>query len=167
MKKLIIGREAKVDIEGYAKGVPAKIDTGADGSAIWASNIHVNKDNELCFCLFDKKSDFYTGEEIRTKDFSVAEVKSASGHLKLKFCPRFSITIAGVTMKVRFGLCDRSTHKYPILIGRRTLSEKFLVDVSKDEGLIVSRHERSRNLRKKLKENPYKFYKEYYLKEDE
>ena len=42
-----------------------------------------------------------------------------------------------------------------------------LVDVSKDEGLIVSRHERTRNLRKKLKENPYKFYKEYYLKEDE
>ena len=166
MKKLIIGREARVDIDGYAKGVPAKIDTGADGSAIWASNIRVNKDNELCFCLFDETSEFYTGEEIRTKDFTVSDVKSASGHKKLKFCPYLTITISGVTLRTRFGLSDRSTHKYPILIGRRTLSEKFLVDVSVDEGLIQPKHENSRGLRKKLKENPYKFYKEYYLKED-
>lgn len=167
MNKLVIGRDAMVDIEGYAKGVPAKIDTGADSSAVWASNIYVNKDNELCFCLFDKDSEYYTGEEIRTKDFSVSEVKSASGHLKLKFCPYLTLVISGVAIRTRIGLSDRSTHKYPILIGRRTLSEKFLVDVSKEEGLNLSRHERSRQLRKKLKENPYKFYKEYYLKEDE
>lgn len=56
MKKTIIGREVKVDIDGIASGIPAKVDTGADGSAIWASSIRVDEEGNLRFYLFDKAS---------------------------------------------------------------------------------------------------------------
>ena len=46
-EKQLIGREARVDIIGDIDNVPAKIDTGADGSAIWASNIHIDDNNNL------------------------------------------------------------------------------------------------------------------------
>ena len=95
MEKAIIGREVKVDIDGIASGIPAKVDTGADGSAIWASRIRIDEEGYLHFYLFDKSSPFYTGEEIVTKDYSVTEVTSASGHVLIKFCPYFKIKIAG------------------------------------------------------------------------
>ena len=77
----------------------------------------------------------------------------------------FKINIAGKTIRARFGLSDRSKHRYPILIGRRTISGKFLVDVSTDENLIPLR-DHHRYLRDELEANPYEFYKKYYLKED-
>ena len=166
MKKTTIGREVSVDIEGIASGIPAKVDTGADGSAIWASRIRMDKEGYLHFYLFDKSSPLYTGQEIVTKDYTVTEVKSASGHVLIKFCPYFKIKLAGKTIRVRFGLSDRSKHRYPILIGRRTISGKFLVDVSKDEGLIPLGSHRSDRLRDELEVDPYEFYKKYYLKED-
>lgn len=160
-KKKTIGREVLVDIEGLVEGVPAKVDTGADASAIWASNIRVNENDELCFYLFGPESSLYTGEEIRTKDFTVASVKSASGHIVIKFCPTLTLKIKGVKVSARIGLCDRSKHRYPMLLGRRTISGRFLVDVSLEEGLSLSKNEQTLKLRSELKKNPYEFYKKY------
>ena len=67
-KKLaMIGSTEYVDIAGISR-VPAKIDTGADSSAVWASDIEMKKDGTLVFSLFGKSSPFYTGEKIKTKD---------------------------------------------------------------------------------------------------
>ena len=52
LEKDIIGRETRIDIGEDIHGVPAKIDTGADGSAIWASAISIDDQNRLCFKLF-------------------------------------------------------------------------------------------------------------------
>ena len=46
-RKAIIGRDAFVALAGVAENVPAKVDTGADTSAIWASDIFVDKDLKL------------------------------------------------------------------------------------------------------------------------
>ena len=42
-KKTIIGRNVKIHFN-RRMDVPAKVDTGADSSAVWASNIRVGKD---------------------------------------------------------------------------------------------------------------------------
>ncbi|HSW90725.1 MAG TPA: hypothetical protein VLF64_01885, partial [Candidatus Saccharimonadales bacterium] len=59
----IIGRADRIDLPelGFL-GVPAKVDTGAKTSAIWASNI-VERDGGLAFTLFDESYTLYTGEE--------------------------------------------------------------------------------------------------------
>lgn len=161
--KSIIGRNVKIDFGRRAIGVPAKVDTGADGSSIWASNIRVDKNGILKFSLFGKGSPYYNGKVFRRTDYSVAMVKSASGHEIIKYRTHFTITIAGKKIKALFGLSDRSAHNFPVLIGRRTLSGKFLVDVSMSE-VKNPKKTRTIELNKELAEDPRKFYKKYHQK---
>jgi len=164
-QKDIIGRETKIDIGNNIHGVPAKIDTGADGSAIWASDIKIDEQNRLCFKLFGEGSPFYTGRTLKRTDYSVASVKSASGDKNIKFRTHISIVIKGRRIKVLFGLCDRSTHTYPVLIGRRTLNGKFIVDVSQHEGIYQHlKKTKTVALNKKLAKDPQDFYQNYYPK---
>ena len=160
--KDIIGREVLVDFGEETGVVPAKVDTGADSSAVWASDIFVDKENILHFKLFGKKSKYYTGIEHTTKNFSVARTKSSLGETAIKFRVKLPIMIAGHKITTSFGLSDRSTHNYPILIGRRTLSGKFLVDVSLSDNLVKIKKNTPAGLNDKMKKNPYKFYKENY-----
>ena len=48
-EKSVIGSTEFVDFGERAQKVPAKIDTGADSSAVWASNISIDKDGVLKF----------------------------------------------------------------------------------------------------------------------
>ena len=73
---------------------------------------------------------------------------------------KLPIKLAGYTIRASFGLSDRSTHNYPVLIGRRTLSGRFLVDVSQTEDLVKAKKNTPTNLNEEMKQNPYKFYKE-------
>lgn len=164
-RKDIIGRETRIDFSRSIQGVPAKIDTGADGSAIWASDIHIDNKNRLCFKLFGEGSPYYTGRTLTRTDYSVVCVKSASGDVVLKFRTHISVKIKGRRIRVLFGLCDRSTHTYPILIGRRTLSGKFIVDVAQHEGIYPTlKKTKVANLNKKLAKDPQEFYQKYFLK---
>lgn len=162
LQKDIIGRNVRVDFGRRAVGVPAKIDTGADGSAVWASNIRVDKDGVLKFCLFGEGSPYYNGKVFKRTDYSVAMVRSASGHEIMKFRTHFTIRLGGRRMKVLFGLSDRSAHEYPVLIGRRTLAGKFLVDVTQAE--VSPRKPTGRRYNQELKKDPHAFYKKYHQK---
>ena len=163
-EKIVIGRETRIDFGKYAIGVPAKVDTGADGSAVWASHIRVDKEGRLCFRLFDEASPYYTGRVLKRTQYTVAQVKSASGNITLKFQAYITVKICGKRIKVLFGLSDRSTHNYPVLIGCRTLRGKFIVDVAKNEGIYSPKKTKSIKLRKQLAKNPRNFYKNVYLK---
>ena len=162
-QKTIIGRNVKVDFGRRAVNVPAKVDTGADGSSVWASNIRVDKDGVLKFSLFGKGSPYYNGKVFRRTDYSVAMVKSASGHEIIKYRTHFTITLAGKKIKALFSLSDRAAHNFPVLIGRRTLSGKFLVDVNMNE-IESPKKSPTFNLNKELARNPYKFYKKYHYR---
>jgi hypothetical protein len=166
LEKKVVGRNANVDFVGYADGVPAKIDTGADGSAVWASDIFVDKENVLHFKLFGKSSPHYTGKEITTKDFSIVLTRSSSGDIVMKYTVKLSVRIMGKRIRAKFGLSNRSTHNYPVLIGRRTLKGKFVVDVSKKTEFAERKKKTTPKLNKIMKEDPYKFYKEHYLNEN-
>ncbi|MEO6513097.1 MAG: RimK/LysX family protein [Candidatus Saccharimonadales bacterium] len=111
--------------------VPAKVDTGADSSAIWASNISEAR-GKLHFTLFDKMSPFYTGEVIVCDKYSVASIKNSFGQTEFRYRVSLKVTIAERTINVRFTLANRENNRYPILLGRRTLHGKFIVDVSRD-----------------------------------
>jgi glutathione synthase/RimK-type ligase-like ATP-grasp enzyme len=107
--------------------VPAKIDTGADSSAIWASDIK-ETDSQLSFVLFAKKSPFYTGKPIIALEYQVISVKNSFGQAELRYKVPLKLVLGGRTIQAKFTLADRSKNRYPVLIGRRTLSGKFLVD---------------------------------------
>ena len=66
--KEIIGIVELVSIGKRAIDIPAKIDTGADSSSIWASNIRVDKNGVLRFSLFGEGSPYYNGKIYKRKN---------------------------------------------------------------------------------------------------
>lgn len=125
-----IGTSEAVSLPDFGlENVPAKVDTGADSSAIWASNIF-EKDGELHFTLFDPSSTYYRGEEVKTRKYSLVTVKNSFGQKEVRYKVSMKFRIANRTINVRITLANRSMNRYPILIGRRTLKGKFIVDVS-------------------------------------
>lgn len=158
----VIGSNTMVEIIGHASDVPAKVDTGADSSAIWASNIKVSRDGILSFTLFGKTSPYYTGEVITRKAFKAAVVRSSSGHEQIRYRIELPARISGKRLRIGFYLADRSPHNFPILLGRRTLNKKFLVDVSIRE--YVRPRKDPQGLNRELLKDPYKFHKKHYKK---
>jgi len=157
-QKRVIGATEYVSIGKYMS-IPAKIDTGADASSIWASNIHVDKDGTLRFCLFGKDSPLYTGKIFKRTEFGVARVKSSNGTSQLRYRTHLTINIAGKLVRANLYLADRSTQAFPIIIGRRTISNKFLVDVSKKK--IALQKPLRGGLNEELRADPYGFHKKY------
>jgi len=132
-KLTTIGSKVLVDFPTLTfLGVPAKVDTGADSSSIWASNIK-EKDGILSFCLFGPTSPFFTGETIEVAKFSLISVKNSFGATEYRYKVNLPIKLAGRTINANFTLADRSKNSQPILIGRRTLKGKFLVDVGRKD----------------------------------
>ena len=161
----IIGSTMYVSIGNHEK-IPAKIDTGADSSSVWVSNIEVTEDEKLHFTLFDKKSPLYTGEIIECDDFSVSVIRSSNGTEQIRYRTTIPVKIKGHIVKASMTLSDRSKNHFPILIGRKTLSGRFLVDVSISEVKRPRPNKRTNPLRKELKENPYKFHQKYIKRVD-
>jgi len=157
--KVIIGRTEHIVIPSEsARKIRVKIDTGADRSSIWASNIAMSSDGELSFTLFAPESKFYSGTVYRTKNFEASRVRSAHGDLQVRFRVYLTIILGGKKIRGTFTLADRSKNKYPALIGCKILNKKFLVDVSK--GFI--RENRSDDLTQELKLDPKAFFEKYY-----
>lgn len=154
----VIGNSVFFEVAGI-KNVPAKIDTGAATSSIWASNINMNTDNELEFTLFSPESEHYTGEVIKTSEYKVRRVRSSTGQDQLRYIVPISTKIKGRRIRINFTLASRGSNKFPVLIGAKTLKGKFLVDVSDREIPIPNRTEGIWNRR--LREDPYAFHQKY------
>jgi hypothetical protein len=151
--KNIIGRAERVGFPTLAlKGVPAKIDTGADASSIWCSKFEI-KDGKLRCVFFGKGSEFYTGEvvEFDAKNVDLTRVANSFGHKQIRYKIKIPMTIKGRKIKATFTLTDRSTKLYPVLIGRSTLKGKFLVDVGRGSPLHEEEGARIKRLRKEMR----------------
>ena len=147
--KKTIGRADRVDLPEHGLfGVPAKVDTGAKTSAVWASNAHVRGDL-LVFTFFGPESPLYTGEEHTAVDFEQVAVSSSSGHTEVRYKLPLLLKVRGKKIRANFTLADRSQQAYPVLIGRNALRGKFLVDVKRGRPDRQSEQERRNELRSK------------------
>ena len=162
-EKSIIGSTEFVNFGEQVQKVPAKIDTGADSSAVWASNICVDKDGALKFSLFGKGSPYYNGKIFKRTDYSVVRVRSSMGQEQIRYRTHFWVKLGGRKIKMLMNLSDRSKNEFPVLIGRRSISGKFLVDVSR-KNVRRKKPSVTASLNEEIKLNPYEFYKKYHQK---
>jgi hypothetical protein len=148
----IIGRADKMDLpEQGLFGIPAKTDTGAKTSAIWATNIH-ERDGALVFTFFGPKSPLYTGQEQTAKRFTRVMVASSIGAEQMRYKVILLVRIKGKKIRAAFTLADRSRQAYPVLIGRNVLRGKFLVDVKAGRPDYSSEYRRSEQLQHELEQ---------------
>jgi hypothetical protein len=131
-----IGPVEKVDLlELRLCGVPARVDTGAKTSAIWASDISEDQ-GILRFVLFGPGSPFYTGEMLQFHRYGLRTIISSMGDVEKRYVVRMLVSLSGRKIRATFTLANRSQQAYPMLVGRNILRGKFVVDVMQEQPLI-------------------------------
>lgn len=148
----IIGRAESVDLLDFKlAGITAKVDTGADSSSIWVSNIE-EKSGGLEFVLFGPGNPFYTGkiQQFSKADYTRTIVANSFGHKEMRYKVKLRIALKERSIRATFTLSDRSQKTYPILLGRRLLQGKFLVDVSSGNPLLAEEAMHSARLEREL-----------------
>lgn len=108
--------------------IPARIDSGAKTSTVWASDIREEK-GVLKFTLFDTSSEHYSNKAVETRSFSRRVVTSSNGQAEERYVVKLAVTLAGRKIRASFTLANRSLQAYPVLVGRNILRGKFLIDV--------------------------------------
>lgn len=166
-QKAIIGRTADVVILSEDNlTIPAKVDTGADGSSIWASELSMSDDGILSFCLFAKGSEYYSGRRHVAKTFTASAVRSAHGTLQVRYKIELSVIIEKRKIRASFTLADRSLNTYPALIGCRLLNNKFIVDTSIGRREQAEKAAGDGRFNAELREDPVGFFEKYHLENE-
>ena len=128
--KQIIGRRELVDFpELCLTEIYAKIDTGAYSNTLHCHDIYV-KEKKLCFKVLDTTHPVFSQKEHCFREFSQKKIKNSFGEVEERYLIKTKIKIAGRVIKSIISLTDRGNMRYPVLIGRRLLKNKFVVDVS-------------------------------------
>lgn len=130
MNKLeTIGSSVKINFPRLGlNNVPARVDTGAKTSAIWATIIK-EEDNLLYFTLFADNSPHYLDLVYITPHYRKKRVRSTSGITERRYVVKLVVEINGRFINASFTLANRHRQVYPILIGRNILRGKYIVDI--------------------------------------
>jgi hypothetical protein len=130
----IVGSKEQIsilDLELY--DLDAKVDTGADSNALHCDDIVVDeKSNIVHFTLLDEVHPAYHGKKMSLPLFKIKKVRSSNGQLQLRPSIKVNVAFFGKIYESVISLTNRADMKYPMLIGRKFLSGRFLVDVSKE-----------------------------------
>lgn len=128
MNKKIIGRLDKADFpELNLSEISIKIDTGAYTSSIHCENIE-ERENGLHCTFLDKEHPEYNHKPFIFKSYNKIRVKSSNGIAQSRFEIKSTIEIFNKVYKISLSLSNRKEMKYPVLLGRKFLNKKFIVD---------------------------------------
>ena len=131
MDKRVIGRREKIsilDLELY--DLDAKVDTGADSNALHCDDISLEEEGYVSFRLLDEVHESYHGKKMRMPLYKIKRVKSSNGEVQLRPSIKVRVSFFGKRYTTVLSLTNRADMKFPMLIGRRFLNHRFLVDVS-------------------------------------
>lgn len=135
--KLTIGRVDKANFPDLSlKDIDIKIDSGAYTSSIYCSKIkEFTKENEqfISFTLLGPEHKLYTNKQFTFKKYSAKKVKSSNGQSEERFMIQTTIEIFNTSFPIYLTLSERKEMKFPILIGRKFLNKKFIIDPSKKD----------------------------------
>jgi hypothetical protein len=126
----IIGRREIVNFPDLGLfGLVAKTDTGANTSALHCHDVRV-ENGVLFFKLLDESHPEYDDREHRFEEFEEKLIRNSFGQSELRYVVRTTIVLGKRKILSIISLSDRAQMRYPVLIGRRLLKNRFIVDVS-------------------------------------
>ena len=125
----IIGRHDRVDLpELKLENIRAKVDTGAYTSSLHCQYADV-VDGKLEFILLDEEHPEFTGIKYTWEDYQERNIKNSFGEVERRFIIQTTIRIFGEEILTSFSLSNRGALRFPVLIGRKVLRNRFHVDV--------------------------------------
>ncbi|MBN8575471.1 MAG: RimK/LysX family protein [Cyclobacteriaceae bacterium] len=130
---LTLGRSDRVDMPKLGlTDIHAKIDTGAYTSSLHCSRVEV-VNGVLEFVLLDEEHPEFTGMKFVFKKFKQREIKNSFGEAELRYVIKTTIRIYHHLIRAEFSLSNRGNLKFPVLLGRKILRNRFLIDVTKKD----------------------------------
>ena len=146
----IIGRIDKGDFpELKLQNISIKVDTGAYTSSIHSHEIkevELNGKKHIEFKLLDPSHLKYRDKIFKVKNYKVKTIKSSFGTVEQRFIIKTNIVIFDHEYPIELSLSERSDMKYPILLGRRFLNNRFIVDTSQKNISIKLKREKKKNI---------------------
>lgn len=131
----VIGRLESIDFpEWNLFNIDAKIDTGAYTSSLHCHHIKLYEEagkEYVKFNLLDPSHETYNDKLFKLPIHRKKVVKSSNGETEERYVVKTTVKIHDNILKAELSLTDRSEMRYPVLIGRKLLNGRFLVDVSR------------------------------------
>jgi hypothetical protein len=130
-EKSVIGRSELIHFMDFnIADVPAKVDSGAYRSSVHASNIELSDDGaKLSFTIFGDHPVFHAvSQRITVDSFSRVKVTNSFGHGEERYEINLGVRIASREFTASFTLADRSKMVFPVLLGRKLLNRRFIID---------------------------------------
>ena len=98
--------------------------------------------------LLDEEHPEFTGMKFYFEEFEDRDIKNSFGEVERRFVITTGLRIFNEEIITEFSLSNRGSLKFPVLIGRKILSNRFLIDISKKN---LSFKQKTRKLIKKKK----------------
>lgn len=111
--------------------IKAKVDTGAYTSALHCKDVRLVKSGlrtKLSFCVIEQTG--LVAKQFYSTDFKQRLIKNSFGIAEKRYVIKTRIKLFGRIIKAEFTLADRERMKNPVLLGRKLLRNRFIVDVS-------------------------------------
>ncbi|MDH4089762.1 MAG: RimK/LysX family protein [Cyclobacteriaceae bacterium] len=148
----ILGRFDRVDLPGLGLvNIHAKVDTGAYTSSLHCRQARV-VDGILEFILLDEEHPEFTGMKFCVTDYEERNIKNSFGEEELRFVITTPLIIFNEEITAEFSLSNRGSLKFPILIGRKILRNRFVIDISKKNQSFKEKRKRLALQNRKRKE---------------
>ncbi len=129
-EKKVVGRREIIDFPDLGLfGIEAKIDTGAYTTALHCHDIK-EENGVLHFKLLDPSHPEYNEQNQKFTNYSMKEIKNSFGEVEMRYIIKTIVKIGRTKIKAVISLTDRGNMRYPVLIGRKLLKNRFVVDVS-------------------------------------
>lgn len=133
--KITIGRSDKADFPDLRlEDIDVKIDSGAYTSSIHCTNIKeysTNSEKIIKFTLLDPEHSLYNSKEFKTNKYTSKDVKSSNGISEKRYLIETEILIFDQVFPIHLTLTERKDMKFPILLGRKFLNKRFIIDTAK------------------------------------
>jgi hypothetical protein len=112
--------------------VEAKIDTGAYTCSMHCEEINLLNEKGgavLYFTILESPGG--PKKEFRFTLFSTKKIKNSFGEMEERYIIRTPIKIGRKKIRASISLSNRDNMRYPVLVGRKPLKGRFLIDVNK------------------------------------
>ena len=133
MTKPILGYVEHVSLPDFGIACYAKVDTGACTSSLHADDIETFTREDQRWVRFRVQFDNnqHTIDQIcEAPVIAKRKIASSNGQRSSRYIILAPIHIGGSIIPIEISLSHRGSMKYPMLIGRKAIEGKFLVDVS-------------------------------------
>lgn len=133
--KIIIGRKDKADFPQLElKNIGVKTDSGAYTSSFHCHQIttFIKEGEDWVKCRFlDPLHPQYHEKEFNFKVYKIRKVKSSNGVVEERIAIKTEIKLFNNIYPIELTLTERADMRNPVLLGRKFLSKKFLIDTSR------------------------------------